>query len=79
MQMINIYTWNANGLRYKIEFLDSLNIDIMLINETRLNQKVKLKIKNYVIIRKDKDNIDGIAILIKYDIPVKKVDLDKDI
>ncbi|KAK2577593.1 hypothetical protein KPH14_012704, partial [Odynerus spinipes] len=73
-------TWNANGLRNKIqeveEFLARRKIDILLINETKLNPKIKLKIRNYTCIRKDRDNsAGGVAILIRNNVPVSIVNL----
>lgn len=78
MDNIKICSWNANGVRNKInemkEFLDRLDIDILMINETKLTKDIKLKIRNYNCIRKDRDNAaGGVAMLIKNSIPFKEV------
>lgn len=80
MSNIIICSWNANGLRNRvgelIEFLNRENIDIMLLNETRYNNTIKLKIKNYKIVRADKSSAaGGIAILIKNEVPFKEVQI----
>ena len=45
---ILIAHWNANGLRGNIRevmnFLDTHEIDILLVNETKLTEKIKCKI-----------------------------------
>ncbi|CAK9799280.1 Probable RNA-directed DNA polymerase from transposon X-element [Anthophora plagiata] len=52
----------------------------MLINETRLNEKIKLKIKNYKCLRKDKGSIGGgLAILIRNNIPHKEVVINENV
>lgn len=69
MGKLIICSWNTDGLRNKIGelivFLNKYNIDILLINETRYNETLKLKIKNYKTIRIDKDSTaSGITIFI---------------
>lgn len=78
MSDMRICSWNANGLRNKVAeltyFLSNNRIDIMMISETRLNSSIKLKIRNYQAIRKDKDsNSGGIVILVKNGVPFKEV------
>ncbi|CAG5100732.1 Similar to X-element\ORF2: Probable RNA-directed DNA polymerase from transposon X-element (Drosophila melanogaster) [Cotesia congregata] len=73
MTNIKICSWNANGLKNKlgevIEFISRNKIDIFLINETRLCEKDKLKVRNYNCIRKDKNyTAGGVAILVKKDL-----------
>lgn len=65
-----IYHWNANGILGKLtelkHFLKNNNVQIMAINETKINKSHK---RNYRIIRKDRDSHGGgIAILIRNDI-----------
>ncbi|CAG5093078.1 Protein of unknown function, partial [Cotesia congregata] len=81
---IKICSWNSNGLKNKlgevIQFLNSYKIDIFLINETRLSDKDKLKIKNYNCIRKDKGHTaGGVAILIRKDLAYKELSIDNSI
>lgn len=80
MAKIVICSWNANGIRYRIagliEFLNRRKIGIMMINETKLNEKDKLKIRGYNCIRKDRQNrAGGVAILIRNDIPFQEIKL----
>jgi len=84
MNNLRICSWNANGLRNRvaelINFLQHNNIDIMMINETRYNPQIKLKIKNYNCIRKDSSSsAGGILILIKNNIPYKEIKRNLDI
>lgn len=84
MSHIKICSWNANGLREKIgelrEFLDRNKIDIMLINDTRYNDRMNLKISNYKTIRKDANSAaGGLAILVKYNIPFTNIKIPNNI
>ena len=77
---LTVCSWNADGLRNRlgelIEFLYRVNVDILLLNETRYTNTLKLKIKNYKVIRVDKSSTaGGIAILIKNSIPYKIVQI----
>lgn len=57
------------------EIIDRRKLDIILINETKLTDRLIIKIKNYTLIRKDRDTIGGgVAILIKNNIPHKIVE-----
>jgi len=71
---ITIGSWNANGLKTKIpdviNFLQRQEIDILLIQETHLTNKDKLKLKNFQIQRQDGPNgHGGLVTLIKNHIP----------
>lgn len=54
---LKILSWNANGIRNKLNELQALlsktKIDIILICETKLNPHTQLKFKNYHIYRTD--------------------------
>lgn len=72
---LKMFLWNANGLIAKTGevriFLEKYNVDILAINETKLSPDKILKIKNYDIIRKDRDNFGrGVAFLVKNNIQV---------
>lgn len=84
MNNLSICSWNANGLRHKvgelIDFISRTKIDIVLISETRLNEHVKLKIRNYKCLGKDKGSTaGGLAMLIRNNIPYKETYLTEDI
>lgn len=77
---LNIAFWNANGLQDKIQeltyFLEKYKIDIMLLSETKLTNKIKIKIKNYKVYRKDRSNntpYGGVVILAKNNIPAAEI------
>lgn len=77
MSTIKCATWNANGLHQNLgelkTFLIQNDIDLIMINETRLTDKIKIKIKNYTILRKDRNaNGGGVAIFIRNSIPFQK-------
>ncbi|RZC42370.1 Exo endo phos 2 domain containing protein [Asbolus verrucosus] len=70
-----IVTWNANGIRHKIDELIAF-VDVMAINETKLNKNDKFKIKNYNVIRQDRDDgtrAGGVAIIIRKGITFKVI------
>lgn len=74
---IKLMTWNANGLKPKITelraYLQQLDLDIALINETKMTNEDKLRIKDYQIIRNDRTaRGGGVAIIIKNCIPFKE-------
>jgi hypothetical protein len=78
----NIATWNANGLMNKkhqlLNFIQHRNIDIMLINETKLKRTQKFTLRGFSIIRKDRaDNsgAGGVLALIKNNIPHAEITL----
>ena len=73
--VLNVAHWNANGLRQSLselkDFLRLHQIDIMLINESKLNSKVNIYVPGYNKIRKDRGNGKtggGVLILIKMSI-----------
>ena len=74
--LLNIAHWNANGLRQSLselkDFLRTHKVDIMLINETRLNSKTNVYVPGYNKLRKDRLNdkmgAGGVLILIKMSI-----------
>lgn len=71
-KQLNITLWNANGLQNKIHelpyFLHKFNVDILLINETKLLKHDNINIKGYKNYRKDGEGNNrggGVAIFIK--------------
>lgn len=77
---ITVCSWNCNGAliskKATIEdFLDRYSIDILLINETKLIKRDKFNIKNYAILRTDRDDkirAGGVIALIHKSIPYLK-------
>ena len=72
--------WNANGLRHNIgdlrHFINKNEIDLMSISETKLTEDIKIKFKNYNIIRKDRTaHGGGLALLIKNSVPYRIVNI----
>ena len=72
--------WNANGLRKNLnevkQFLIEENIDIMLLNETKLKSLSKFKVTGYQCVRKERDNDKaggGVMILVKDKIQYSEV------
>ena len=75
---INIGSWNACGLRQNTielrHYIESENIDIMTINETKLTPDITIKIKNYTVLRRDRTaHGGGVAIAIKKSIPYQQL------
>ena len=76
-RQLRIITWNANSVRNKMEelkiFLNRESPDIMTITETKLQPTDKLKLNNYSIVRRDRENEygGGVMILIKKGIPFR--------
>lgn len=67
-------TWNCNGIRNKsqelIHFLNEHKIDIMSLNETKLDSNDKFSMRGYHILRNDRNsNGGGVALLIRQGIP----------
>lgn len=58
-----VITWNANGLIPKITelrtYIQTQDIDIAQINETKMTVKDKLRIKDYTILRTDRNARGG--------------------
>lgn len=79
---LKIVTWNCSTLQSRqgelINFLNSSNTDIMILNETKLKPEIKFQIKGYQIYRKDRPIIHyaagGIAAIIKTNIPHQCID-----
>ena len=72
--------WNANGLRKNLnevkQFLIEENIDIMLLNETKLKSLTKFKVTGYQCVRKERDNDKaggGVMIRVKDNIQYSEV------
>jgi len=61
--LIKVLTWNCRALRNKIPELSQFLIrnfyHVVLIQETWLDEKVKIKIPNYVCLRKDRNAQGG--------------------
>ena len=71
----NILHWNANSIQYKscelTQVLNKYNIDICMINKTKLIKKDKIYFPNYKMLRKEREGDvrgGGLIILIKHDI-----------
>jgi len=84
MDKLNICSWNANGIKNRlselIEFLNRFKIDILMVNETKCTSSVKLKIRNFTCVRKNRENsAGGVAMFIKNNVPYKILNLRKDI
>jgi exonuclease III len=72
---LTILFWNANGLNNKInefrDFAENSDIDIILIQEAKLNPEHRCNISNYSLYRKDRPRVPrrqaqgGIAIYVK--------------
>lgn len=72
--------WNANGLKNNLrevaDFLERQNIDIFLVNETKLNEKTKCNIPGYQCLRKDRPGNTaggGVAIFCKNNIEYTEI------
>ena len=65
---INIANWNSNGLTNKmgevINFIHNHGIDILIITETKLQTRHKIKIKNFTIHRRDRPVRRGGGVMI---------------
>lgn len=74
-QNLTISHWNANGLENKLPelklYMCKYKIDVMCINETKFNDKVKFNVPGYNCHRQDRRNnarAGGVLILIKNNI-----------
>lgn len=79
---LRVAHWNANGLKSNIrevaDFLERQNVDILLVNETKLKEKIKCKIPGFQCFRKDRPGnvyAGGVAIYCKNNIPCTEIDL----
>ena len=77
---LNIVHWNANGIRRNLseirQFILDHNVDILLLNETRLNSNVKFNILGYDSVRKDRvdgSSGGGVMILIKQSVQYTEI------
>lgn len=78
MPSIRCCTWNANGVRSRIAelraFIQAHNLDLILLNETKLTPDIKIKIKGFQILRKDRTaHGGGVAIIIRNNVPFIKI------
>ena len=79
---LKILQWNAEGIQNKKmslnERLKKEDIDIACIQETHLKDALRLHIRGYEVIRKDrKDRIKGgVAILVRNSIPYQELQVD---
>ena len=79
---IKIIHININGISNKrselIHYLNEHNPQFMTVNESKIRKQHKIKIPNYHIIRKDRENVRGLgggaAILVRKDIKFDQID-----
>lgn len=76
MYSLRCCTWNANGLRNHIgelrNFICHHRLDLITVNETKLTEDIKIKIKDFQIFRKDRTaHGGGVAIIVRNNIPLK--------
>lgn len=81
---LSICSWNANSISNKIgeliNFASHHDIDIILLNETKLKPDDRLRLKGFNVIRKDRPSIanagaGGVAALIRKGIPFTTLNL----
>lgn len=76
---INILNWNARGIRNKKDELSTkmYNYDIVILTETKMSNKERLRFKGYNVIEKNypKKTISagGIAIVVRNDLRIVKL------
>lgn len=72
---LRIHAWNANGLRYKTDELQTYirhyDIDVMFISELKLSNPLTIKIPNYTAYLKPRpgSRFGGVGVIIKKEIP----------
>ena len=74
--------WNSNSINKASQLIEELeqfihtnSIDIISINETKLNSSDQISIKNYNIIRKDRNSHGGgVAIIIHEELNYEQID-----
>lgn len=85
-KVLNIISLNINSLvsiskqMFLLHFLKKHNPDIMILCETKLNKKRKIKFKDYELVRKDRPNSTlggGTAILIKKELKFIEIEINK--
>lgn len=78
--MAKILNWNINGLNGKIGHLEAMLAEqmpeVLAITDTRLSPNTNLRIRGYVVYRKDGDpgRAGGVALLVRSDIPSIRLD-----
>lgn len=76
---IKILNWNARGITNKLEELSKriYDYDIVIITETKRNNKDVLKFKGYNVVEKkflkEEKSAGGIAIIVRQDLKIKKL------
>lgn len=82
LKSIKLSHFNINGLLGHFvelkDFIDVHNIDIMLLNETKISAKRNIKLSGYDCIRKDRNDLGtggGVMILIRNTIKYHEIDL----
>lgn len=79
MQKLKIATWNGRGITRKASeieyFLNSYNIEVMLIQETWLKEKTPFELQNYQVYREYRKigKGGGTAIAVKKTLKHKKI------
>lgn len=79
---LNIAHLNIRSIRNKtaelIHFISTNSIDIMSVNETYLTPSVKISIKNYTILRRDRSNKKGggVCLIVHQSIDHSIIDID---
>lgn len=79
---LKVCHWNANGLECKFDelkdFILENEIDIMLVNETKFNNRINCCMTGYTCFRKDRNartTGGGVLILVKNEIKCKEITL----
>lgn len=77
---IKVLNWNARGIRNKKEELSTRlqEYDIVILTETKMNNKESLKFKGYNVVEKNsptttKNSAGGIAIIVRNDLKTNKL------
>lgn len=78
---IKMIQWNCDGIRNKlgefIEFVHEKEIDIILLQETKLRADHKLKLRGFQVYRRDGQNGQGgVAVAVKTTMPHRPIRLD---
>lgn len=77
---IKVLNWNARGIKNKKEELSTYidDYDIIVVTETKSNNKDSLKFKGFNVIEKKFlkriNSAGGLAIIIRKDLKIKKLD-----
>lgn len=76
---IKILNWNARGIKNKKEELSNklYDYDIVIVTETKMNNKESLKFKGYSVVEKNypikNKSSGGIAIIVRQDLKINKL------